>query len=147
MPEILVRGPFHRSVALREGLPARVLEGTRFVRVHTCVYRHRDHVMSQSDLIQAARLALPECAQLTGLTRIQELGLDFGPLTSIRFVVARDLHLILDGVFLHRTKRLPPTDDVGGAGPAPTFRLCGRHCSCASPTCWVRARIGTADER
>src|SRR5687768_9866715 len=110
VPAELLSGPFSRERALALGVSERVLEGTRFVRVHTGVYRHREHVMSEGDRIEAARLALPATARLTGLTRIRRLGLDFGPSSPVRFVVEGDLHLALEGVFLHRTARLPPAD-------------------------------------
>ncbi|MGZ5405291.1 MAG: hypothetical protein ACXWDL_11635, partial [Nocardioides sp.] len=57
---------------------------------------------------------------MTGLTRIQELGLDLGPRWPLRFVVEGDLHLAVEGVFLHRTKRLPP-DAHGMATPAAAY--------------------------
>ena len=59
-------------------------------------------------------LALPARAQLTGISRIQALGLDYGPRLPVRFVIEGPLHLAFDNVFLHRTKRLPPVDEVGG---------------------------------
>ena len=68
----------------------------------------------------AATLALPDRAKLTGISRIQQLGLDFGPRTPIRFVIRGDHHLALDGIFLHRTKRLPPYED-NGVTPAAAF--------------------------
>jgi hypothetical protein len=69
--------------------------------------------MVEDDWVAAARLALPSDAHLTGISRLQRLGLDYGPRRPIRFVVDRDLHLTLAGIFLHRTKRLPPTDQDG----------------------------------
>lgn len=39
-------------------------------------------------------------------------------------MVARDHHLALDGVFLHRTKRLPPTDEVGVTVEAAYLSYC-----------------------
>lgn len=120
LPPELLAGPFTRERARSLGVTERVLEGTRFVRVHTSVYRHRDHPMTEQDRIEAARLALPESARLTGLTRIRQLGLDFGPSAPVRFVVEDDLHLVLDGVFLHRTKRMPPTEG-GAVTPAAAF--------------------------
>ena len=80
--------------------------------------------MSHEDQVEAARLALPKDARITGITRIQALGLDFGPRQPVRFVVARDLHLDLEGVFLHRTVRLPPLDDVGVAPMAAYVSYC-----------------------
>jgi len=109
----LLRRPFHRAEALAAGITPRVLEGVRFVRIHQGVYRHRDHVMSFDDNLAAARLALPGHAHPTGVTRLQMLGLDIGSRTPVRFVVQGDLHLALDGVFLHRTVKLPPVDDAG----------------------------------
>jgi hypothetical protein len=53
-------------------------------------------------------LALPEDARTTGLTRLQELGLDFGPRWPLHFVIEGDLHLVIEGVFLHRTVMMPP---------------------------------------
>lgn len=76
--------------------------------------------MTPDDWIEAVRLALPDHARTTGVTRIQQLGLDVGPSTPVRFVVEGELHLAIDGIFLHRTKRMPPTDDVG-VTPAAAF--------------------------
>lgn len=126
IPDTLLRRPFHRAEALALGLHPRVLEGRRFVRLHPRVYRHRDHVMSFEDQVSAARLALPDDAHLTGATRLQMLGLDVGPRLPLRFVVQRDLHLALDGIFLHRTVRLPPTDDVGVIPAAAYLAYCHR---------------------
>jgi hypothetical protein len=113
IPDDLLRRPFHRSEALAAGITPRVLEGARFVRIHQGVYRHRDLEMTFDDHLAAARLALPGHAYPTGVTRLQMLGLDIGSRSPLRFVVQGDLHLALDGVFLHRTVKLPPIDDVG----------------------------------
>lgn len=101
-----------------------MLQGARFVRIHDSVWRHRDHEMSEADWIAAARLALPADAHLTGISRIQQLGLDFGPRRPLHFVVDRDHHLVIDQVFLHRTAQLPPTDDVGVVSPAAFIAYC-----------------------
>jgi hypothetical protein len=84
----------------------------------------RDHVMTPQDEVAAAALALPPDARLTGITRIQQLGLDFGPRLPVRFVVARDLHLDLEGVFLHRTAVMPPLDGAGAAPVAAFVSYC-----------------------
>ena len=110
---MFLHGPFCRSEALAAGIPARVLEGVQFRRLHQGVYCHRDHQMTWEDHVQAARLALPEPARTTGVTRIQQLGLDTGPRWPLHFVVEGDLHLTLDGVFLHRTVKMPPGDEDG----------------------------------
>jgi hypothetical protein len=88
-----------------------MLQGARFVRVFPRVWRHRDHEMSEDDWIRAATLTLPPRARLTGITRIQQLGLDFGPRRPIRFVVEGDLHLAPPEIFLHRTRKMPPANE------------------------------------
>lgn len=126
IPERLLHGPFHRRTALAAGLSPRVLEGTRFERVLPRVYCHRAHAMTPDDWVEAAVLALPDRARLTGITRIQQLGLDFGPRLPVRLVVEGDLHLAFDQIFLHRTKRLPPTDDEGVTPAAAFIAYCRR---------------------
>ncbi|MEV7398588.1 hypothetical protein [Aeromicrobium sp. NPDC092404] len=80
--------------------------------------------MSDLDQIAGAKLAMPNRAQLSHLSRIQALGLAFGPVTPVRFTVAGDLHLDLDDVFLHRTEVLPPLDDVGVTPAAAFLQYC-----------------------
>ena len=113
MPEELRDRPFSRAEAIAAGVTSRMLEGRRFVRVYDGVWRLRDHVMTDHDWVIAARLAMPARAHLTGITRLQQLGLDYGPRFPIRFVVEGDLHRDVRHVFLHRTKRLAPLDGVG----------------------------------
>ena len=107
----LPEGPFTRRQALAAGFSSRMLQGDGFVRVFPRVWRRASHEMSDSDWVRAARLALPEEAHLTGISLIQELGLDYGPRKPIHFVVAGDLHLAFEGVFLHRTKALAPLEE------------------------------------
>jgi hypothetical protein len=126
IPITLLGRPFHRTEALALGVSARVLEGRRFVRLHPRVYCHRDHVMSFDDTVAAGRLALPADAHPTAITRLQLLGLDVGPRSPLRFVVQRDLHLALDGIFLHRTVLLPPLDGTGVIPAAAYLAYCHR---------------------
>lgn len=116
--------PFTRAEALRAGIPPRVLEGVQFIRLHHGVYRHRDQASGFAEELRAARLALPEGARTTGITRIQELGLDHGPRAPLHFVVEGDHHLLLDGVFLHRTVAMPPEDGVGVSAEAAFVAHC-----------------------
>jgi hypothetical protein len=118
-------GPFTRAQARRAGITDRMLQGKGFVRVYPRVWRRKDHVMSDEDWRTAALLALPSRAYLTGISRIQELGLDFGPRLPVRCVIQGSLHLAFDHVFLHRTKRLPPLDETG-VTPAAAFIF---HCA------------------
>lgn len=113
LPEELRSGPFTRARAIELGVSPDMFKGSRFVRLYPRVWRLRDHAMSRDDWVLAARLALPTTARLTGISRLQQLGLDFGARTPLHFVCQGPLHLAIDGIFLHRTKRLAPTDDVG----------------------------------
>ncbi|MCW2735881.1 hypothetical protein [Nocardioides sp.] len=81
--------------------------------------------MTCEDRVAAARLALPASARTTGATRLQELGVDVGgPRSPLHFVVQGDLHLTLDGVFLHRTVKMPSSDDDGTSAEAAFIAHC-----------------------
>lgn len=118
------QGPFRRADALGAGITARVLEGAQFIRLHHGVYRHRDYSPRFEDELRGARLALPEGARTTGITRLQELGLDVGPREPLHFVVEGDHHLALSGVFLHRTVAMPPDDGAGVTAEAAFVAHC-----------------------
>ncbi len=126
VPDELTTTPFTRARARELGVTDRQLEGARFVRLFPRVHRYAGHDMTDADWVLAARLAMPDGVHLTGITRLQQLGLDFGPRRPIRFVVGSDLHLALPGIFLHRTKRLPPTDEVGVVPAAAYLAYCAR---------------------
>jgi hypothetical protein len=127
LPDELSTGPFTRAHALELGVAPDMFKGRRLVRVFPRVWRLRSYEMTPHDWVQAARLALPAPAHLTGISRLQQLGLDFGPRAPLHFVCQGPLHLAIDGIFLHRTKRLAPTDDVG-VTPAAAFLF---YCSTA----------------
>ncbi|SEC56601.1 hypothetical protein SAMN04489844_2537 [Nocardioides exalbidus] len=124
VPEAFRHGPFSRQSALAAGVTARVFEGVQFRRLHEAVYVHRDHEMTWDDHVEAARLALPASARTTGATRLRQLGIDVGSPFPLHFVVEGDLHLVLDGVFLHRTVKMPPSDDVGASVEAAFVAYC-----------------------
>jgi hypothetical protein len=126
IPDALLHRPFARADAIAAGVSKKMLEGRRFVPVYRGVWRHRDHLMTSDDWAAAARLALPPEAHLTGISRIQQLGLAFGPRLPVRFVVQGDLHLSFENVFLHRTKRVAPADDVGVVPAAAFIAYCAR---------------------
>lgn len=88
-----------------------MLKGNRFHRIHPRVWTLSGVDLTQRQLIEAARLALPADARVTGVTRLQEAGLDYGPRLPLRFVVARDHHLALKDIFVDRTKVMPPCDE------------------------------------
>ena len=124
VPEKYRKGPIHRTEALADGITRDVLEGPQFGRLHESVYCHRDHEMTWADRIEAARLALPDTARTTGITRLQQLGVDHGSKDTVHFVVQGDLHLELEGVFLHRTVMMPPHDDQGVSTEAAFVAYC-----------------------
>lgn len=124
VPAELRHRPFHVHEARALGVSERRLRGKSWTSPFPRVWVHVDHVMSGLDWITAASLAMPERAQLSHLTRIQALGLDFGPATPFRFTVAGDLHIDLDDIFLHRTEVLPPLDDVGVTPAAAFIQYC-----------------------
>ena len=126
IPPELLSGPFLRSRAVELGVTSRMLDGQRFVRLFPRVYRLGDHEMTEADWVRAAHLALPGRAHLTGITRIQRLGLDFGPRRPLRFVIVGDHHLAFDEIFLHRTKALPPITSDGVCVEAAFIAYCAR---------------------
>lgn len=83
------------------------------MRLHQGVYCYGARELGFRDRVHAARLALPPEARTTGATRLRELGVRAGSPDVLHFVVQGDLHLTLEGVFLHRTVKLPPADDHG----------------------------------
>jgi hypothetical protein len=113
IPSELTSGPFRRQHAISLGVTEQMLRGRRFVRIYPSVYRVADLEMTHAHRLAAARLALPADAHLTGISRIQELGLDYGPRLPLHFVKQGDHHLAIPGIFLHRTKQLAPHDERG----------------------------------
>jgi hypothetical protein len=113
IPADLLTGPFLRTQALAAGASPRMLRGQRFRRLHPRVFVLRAHEMTWDDHVLAGQLVLPDRVHLTGISRIQAAGLDYGPRFPVRFVIQGDHHLAIDGVFLHRTRLLPPLDEVG----------------------------------
>ena len=126
IPEQLRSGPFTREIALAADVSSRMLQGRRFVRVHPGVWACRDSVLTWEQQLLAARLSLPERAHPTAETRLRMLGLDIGADQPLRFVVQGDHHLALDGIFLHRTVRLPPLDADGVTPTAAYLAYCAR---------------------
>jgi very-short-patch-repair endonuclease len=124
VPDALLTGVFTRRQALEAGASKTMLAGSRFVRVHPRVWRHRDYRMTWLDDVTAARLALPSEAHLTHISRIQLLGLGFGSRQPLHFVIEGELHLVLDGIFLHRTKQLAPYDNSGVVPSAAFIAYC-----------------------
>jgi hypothetical protein len=126
IPAELMAGPFTRRRAVELGVTHRMLQSNRFVRIHQGVWRVAAYEMTHADRVEAARLALPARARITGITRIQQLGLDFGPRDSVHFVIEGDHHLSLEGVFLHRTKKMAPADGRSVSPAGAFIALCAQ---------------------
>lgn len=107
-PPQLLTVPFDLDQARVAGVSPRILEGRRFVQVLPRVYPVWEHDMTPADWVLAAKLTLPDHALLTSTARMRDLGLAYGPLFPLRFMIEGDHHRALDRVFLHRTSRLPP---------------------------------------
>jgi hypothetical protein len=120
---------FTRRQAIAAGITARMLQHPRFEQVHPSVYKLAGVMLDEAGRIEAARLALPEDALVSHDTRLRMIGLDQGDPELIHFTVARDLHLDIPGIMLHRTVVMPPNDGVGVSveaalvGCAATMRL------------------------
>jgi hypothetical protein len=89
-----------------------MLQHERFVEVHPSVYRLAGVVLDERGKIDAARRALPADARISHGTLLRLLGVARGPLLPVHFTVARDLHLKIPGITLHRTGVMPPHDGV-----------------------------------
>lgn len=115
LPAELRNRPFSRAEALAAGITPRMLQHRRIVEVFPSVYRLEILELTDAQWIDAAQLALPSDARLSHTTRLRRLGLEIGDLKPMHFTVARDLHLAIDDIFLHRTVRMPACDDQGVA--------------------------------
>jgi hypothetical protein len=101
-----------------------MLEGHRFARVTPGVWRNREHILTEGESLLAATWSLPSNARLTHITRLQQLGLGIGPPRPFHFVIQGELHLAWEGIFLHRTKLMPPCDDVAVTAAAAFVAFC-----------------------
>ena len=111
VPAHLRSRAFAREEALEAGITPRMLQHKRFEAIFPSVYRLRGAVLTPRQWIAAARLALPADSRLSHGTALWELGLELGELKPLHFTVARDLHLTIDDIFLHRTEVMPWSGD------------------------------------
>lgn len=115
VPDALRHGPFHVEQAYAEGVDHDRLRGRSYRRLFPRVWVLREHQMSEADWHRAALLYAPNDACFTGVTRLQQLGLDVGPHRPMQMVVGRDLHRDRDDdrreVYLHRCDVLPEHRD------------------------------------
>lgn len=112
VPDHLARRAFSRDEAIAAGITPRMLQHERFEQLHPSVYRLAGVDLDETGIIHAARLALPDDSRISHATRLRMLGVERGPLVPVHFTVARDLHLDIPGIMLHRTVLMPPDDGV-----------------------------------
>lgn len=112
IPAHLTVRAFTRAEAIAAGITPRMLQHPRFEEVHPSVYRLTGLVLDERGRIDAARRALPDDARISHGTRIRMLGVERDELEPIHFTVARDHHLDIPGIALHRTVLMPPNDGV-----------------------------------
>lgn len=124
VPPAVRGGPFTSDEARAAGVTSHMLRRSSYLRLFPRVWVHVDHVMTPGDWIKAGHLSLPSDARLTGITRIQQLGLDHGPQFPLHFAVARDHHIATDGIMLHRTERMPLADDAAVTPTAAYIAYC-----------------------
>lgn len=127
IPEKLQHGPFTRQQALAAGLTSRQLQGKHFLQVFPRVWVWVGYEMTPNDVIEAAGMSLPPDARVSHLSRLQLLGFHDGPLRPIHFLIARDHHIAIEDITLHRTVAMPPLDGIG-VSPAAAFI---GHCATA----------------
>lgn len=87
-----------------------MLQHDRFEQDFPSVYRLAGVELDERGVVAAARLALPSDARISHATRLRLLGVERGPLQPIHLTVARDLHLDIPGIMLHRTVLMPAND-------------------------------------
>lgn len=124
LPSVLLKGPFTTAQAKSAGISASMLRGRSWRRLFPRVWVRVDHVMTPADWVLAGHLTLPPDARLTGITRLQRLGVDHGPDFPLHFVVARDHHIATEGIMLHRTERMPPSGDAAVTPTAAYIAYC-----------------------
>lgn len=124
LPADLPPGPFRYADAIAVGVTPAMLRTNRFRKLHRGVYVRTDDEVDFAAQVAGARLALPPDARLSHLSRIQDLGLQIGPNLPLHFTVARDHHVVPQGVMLHRTKVMPPADERGVLPAAAYIAAC-----------------------
>lgn len=123
IPDLARSGPFTREQARAAGVSDRRLQGKQFERLHPGVWRWTGYEMSHADRLRAAELAMPDRAALSHVSRIHRTGLEVGEPEPVHLTIVGDHHLAVPGVFLHRTKVMPPRDEHG-VTPAVAFIQC-----------------------
>jgi hypothetical protein len=102
MPEALIGRPFTRAQAGAHGVSARMLEGRRFVRLFSGVYRCAETPESLPLLLSAGHLALGFPAAVSHLTCLRLMGFEIGPSFPLHFSTNDEVQVVQPGIVLHR---------------------------------------------
>lgn len=124
VPEALLGGPFTVAQAQAHGVTPRMLEGSRFVRVFTGVYRATDTPESLTLLLNAAFLALGGNVAVSHLTCLRLMGLDVGRIRPLHFSTNSRAQTGHPDIVLHRRQGPLHTRERHGfiaLGPMRTF--------------------------
>lgn len=132
IPRKLTARPFTYADAVAAGLSLRVLQGSRFRRLHREVYICADIELTLAVRIRAALLVLPADTVVTSVTALRLLGLDVGGDRRLHFSTTHPHQVRLSGVVVHRRKRpalRTLISEIPSTTPAQTFVESARHLS------------------
>lgn len=124
IPDELLTGAFTIADARRFGVTPRMLEGHRFTRIFSGVYRCTETKESLRLLLDAACLTLGPSAAASHITSLQLMGLRIGRPFPLHFSTNAQAHLEHPGIVLHRRQGELNTHERHGIpalGPMRTF--------------------------
>lgn len=114
VPDVLRGRAFTRAQAHDAGVTDRMLERSRFVRLHAGVYRTADTPASLELLVDAALLALPPGTAVSHTTNLRLRGIDVGRETPVHVASQRGSRRGLEGVTYHRYQGKLDVEEVNG---------------------------------
>jgi very-short-patch-repair endonuclease len=124
IPACLNDTPFRVVDAVKAGMPAEALRGSRFRRLFRGVYVHTDHELDLLTWLRAALLVLPSDAVVSHVTALHLYGLDLGRAWPLHLSTNSSTHTRHKGLCVHRRKgRLAPheLDGIPVTGPERTL--------------------------
>jgi hypothetical protein len=111
IPQSLNGQPFRTADANALGVSLKTLQGGRFRRIAKGVYVARTTADSHRIQVRGVMLTLPPGTIATGVTGLQLLGIDVGPLVPMTFATTHPRHVRRRDVKVMRLKQLPPHRD------------------------------------
>lgn len=102
VPITLLDRAFTVAEAQAVGVTRRMLQGSRFAKIHPGVYRVSETPMTFDLLVRAALLVLPPDAALSHVSSLRWRGYDAVCESPIHFSTSGRLHVERDGLVVHR---------------------------------------------